>query len=572
MPYLDPIADFLLQTALAGVILVCALLAALKLVAPLLVRLHPLRQRSEIDDRSEPETESEDPALVELQNENRLVRAENGLLREIIGLTDPAAAVELYLRRFVPKRRTGFAAYFKQTPQGYRLWRGRGLSKASRKQIQIDEALARQVERNRFVVLERVRLYESLLMASLAPRDRKNVQRLYLLSVADRERTHGMFVTTSLFPAEVPPECREPVARRLIAILSRHLKRFQTHEAQRTLLRTTSEMLELRKIADRKAASPVLMIEAFLERLADQIGVERSAFFVSTGDGVLLKTALVRTGKPVQQNLLGRWQMHEELLAEIGLISARPVGMNREELQELGIETLISRAMVVPMTLGRDTSGVLCFCDGHSEPFDENDLELVSWAAEFLAETIHRVVQQAITEQQARQDGLTGLANRRVFDEAIQSAVDAVRRWGSRFALLLIDLDRFKLVNDTWGHPTGDAVLKQVAGLIRDRLEERTGSGRALAARYGGEEIAVLLHETDVDGALAFGEEIRAAAEETRFAGEGDCPAVTLCVGVAGFPQHADSAEGLIAAADTALIEAKRRGRNRALCYDGTLI
>lgn len=158
-------------------------------------------------------------------------------------------------------------------------------------------------------------------------------------------------------------------------------------------------------------------------------------------------------------------------------------------------------------------------------------------------------------------DGLTGLANRRRFDEVIQREWRRTKRVSKPLALLMIDADRFKQFNDTYGHARGDEVLKLLALVIR-RVAQRPGD---LAARYGGEEFAVVLPDTDGPGAMRVAESIRSQffTEGLTFVPGVPLPC-TVSIGVKSIiPGSNASVDDLLTAADTALYEAKRAGRNR---------
>jgi diguanylate cyclase (GGDEF)-like protein len=159
----------------------------------------------------------------------------------------------------------------------------------------------------------------------------------------------------------------------------------------------------------------------------------------------------------------------------------------------------------------------------------------------------------------ATHDGLTGLLNHRGFMHCLKEEVERWRRYHHSCALLIVDLDHFKTVNDTWGHPAGDEVLRAVAARI---LREIRPTDRA--ARSGGEEFAILLPETGGAGALALAERVRAAfAASPITLTSGQAIDLTVSIGGAAFPDDAGDAEGLIAAADRALYAAKQAGRNR---------
>ena len=163
-------------------------------------------------------------------------------------------------------------------------------------------------------------------------------------------------------------------------------------------------------------------------------------------------------------------------------------------------------------------------------------------------------------ERQAVTDELTGLANVRAFTSILDRELERSRRFESELALLLMDLDDFKLVNDTYGHQQGDEVLAQVARVLRELSRELD-----TPARYGGEEMAVVLPQTDVEGAKMLAERIRKGVKALRVprVDGGGVLEVTASFGVASVPDSAADRESLIAAADAALYRAKRGGKNR---------
>jgi diguanylate cyclase (GGDEF)-like protein len=167
----------------------------------------------------------------------------------------------------------------------------------------------------------------------------------------------------------------------------------------------------------------------------------------------------------------------------------------------------------------------------------------------------HRTV-----EQQALVDGLTGLANRRVCAAALEKELARARRFEEPLALVLADLDDFKRVNDRFGHPTGDEVLKAFAKTLRENVREID-----LAGRWGGEEFVLLLPGTDLEGGRELAERIRRAvdAQELR-APDGQFVRVRASFGVAAFPE-VESQDRLVAASDGALYEAKRAGKNQVV-------
>jgi diguanylate cyclase (GGDEF)-like protein/PAS domain S-box-containing protein len=169
---------------------------------------------------------------------------------------------------------------------------------------------------------------------------------------------------------------------------------------------------------------------------------------------------------------------------------------------------------------------------------------------------------RAAFEELAMRDELTSLYNRRELERRLVAEIARSGRTNQPFSFVLFDLDHFKAVNDSYGHPAGDAVLRQVA-----RLVERELRVSDVAARYGGEEIALLLPETSAEDAVLVASRLRARLAAERFdIGGGATISVTASFGVACMPPHATTTHALVAAADEALYEAKAAGRDRVVC------
>ena len=161
------------------------------------------------------------------------------------------------------------------------------------------------------------------------------------------------------------------------------------------------------------------------------------------------------------------------------------------------------------------------------------------------------------TVKASRFDNLTGLYNRQSFDETLEREINRAKRHENELSILFLDLDDFKEINDSFGHQTGDEVLKEVAKIV---INEKRSED--LAARYGGEEIVVIMPETGKIDSLVLGERIRQRVEEMRIDFNGNTVRITISGGLASFPGNATDAESLLKCADNALYRAKGTGKN----------
>ena len=192
------------------------------------------------------------------------------------------------------------------------------------------------------------------------------------------------------------------------------------------------------------------------------------------------------------------------------------------------------------------------------DEFTADQRESADWLAGHAVIALGNAQRHRTVEKQALVDGLTGLANRRLCAAALDQELARAERFGEPLAVVLADLDDFKSINDRFGHPTGDEVLRAFAELLQGGVREID-----LAGRWGGEEFVLLLPETDLDGGAKLAERIRQSLADQELAGpDGTTFRVTASFGVAAFPD-APSGDQLVAAADAALYEAKRSGKNR---------
>lgn len=216
---------------------------------------------------------------------------------------------------------------------------------------------------------------------------------------------------------------------------------------------------------------------------------------------------------------------------------------------------------VVPATAGEKTLGTLVLMAEREGAFSAEKRKLLHVVVDQAAIAYANALAVRQLEQLATTDPLTGLANKRVLMETLRTRYESARRFGKSLSLVMTDLDRFKSINDTHGHPAGDRVLVAFADVLRQNARQVD-----LVARYGGEEFVVLCEETDREGAVHVAERIRADLEEREIRLDAaEAVRVTCSLGAATFPHDAASPEALLEKADALLYIAKRTGRNRVV-------
>jgi diguanylate cyclase (GGDEF)-like protein len=218
-------------------------------------------------------------------------------------------------------------------------------------------------------------------------------------------------------------------------------------------------------------------------------------------------------------------------------------------------------ALAVPLAEAESPDTVIGLVTvARATPFSDAERDLFDYLTRQAGVSLENVDLHELVARQAVTDELTGLFNHRRFQEVVDTEVGRSKRFDQGLGMLMLDLDDFKEINDTYGHQQGDLVLREVA-----RVLDETSREIDEPARYGGEELAVALPQTDLQGAYNLAERVREGIEalEVRRLDGGGVLKVTASLGVAALPDCAGSKPELIAAADAALYEAKRGGKNR---------
>jgi diguanylate cyclase (GGDEF)-like protein len=226
----------------------------------------------------------------------------------------------------------------------------------------------------------------------------------------------------------------------------------------------------------------------------------------------------------------------------------------------------VKSEVAVPLLREDTVLGVLNVESDSHRTLHESDVHLLNTLAGSVAIAIDNARLHAEVKRMALTDVISGLANRRAFDEILEAEITRATRYHHPLSLIILDLDSFKEYNDKWGHPAGDVRLREIADLLRLNVREPD-----VAARYGGEEFAVILPNTTKEGAVRLAERLRRSAEKSApQKNEDNCPVpgYTLSLGVATLPDDALSFEELLLMADNAELMAKRLGKNQVYAAD----
>jgi diguanylate cyclase (GGDEF)-like protein len=240
------------------------------------------------------------------------------------------------------------------------------------------------------------------------------------------------------------------------------------------------------------------------------------------------------------------------------------IGHGQDELTRRGVRHAggpgnYPSTLAVPLIVEERVVGVLMVQSVLRDAYDEHHLAVLTTIAQQAAVAI----ENARNYRMATVDSLTGVSLRDYFFQRVKEEHHRASRYSSRFALLMIDLDGFKAINDAFGHQVGDRYLSLLGMEIRTHLRSAD-----IACRYGGDEFCVLLPETGFEGARTIAERLRHAVANLSIELDGESAATTASIGMAIFPEHgADSLASLLKHADQALYRAKRQGKNQVLPF-----
>ncbi|MDP9263061.1 MAG: diguanylate cyclase [Acidobacteriota bacterium] len=328
---------------------------------------------------------------------------------------------------------------------------------------------------------------------------------------------------------------------RLHSLEERRAAQLETINA---LAKQTAAVLDLKELLPTVCA---LVLESFP---VDQVAVllkEGDMLVVSAQQGRLTPLLAEGARLPVGSGLAARAMTSGKTVVENDV---RKVGG-----YVAGYSETVSE-MCLPLVSAGQPLGVLALESAKAGAFRLADLR----ALESVADICAIAIQNAHYFEQARRmafvDGLTGVYNRRYFEQRILEELERAARYSGSLAVLMLDIDHFKRVNDEFGHLLGDEVLRQLSTILAQQLRKVD-----VVCRYGGEEFSILVPQTTGEHALGVAEKLRKVIEDWNFPG---VPRpVTVSIGVADFPEHGATRDELVKAADAALYAAKQAGRNR---------
>jgi two-component system cell cycle response regulator len=318
-----------------------------------------------------------------------------------------------------------------------------------------------------------------------------------------------------------------------------------------------------------RAANLEAVFDAVLEGARQLAGLDFAAVtLVSEVEGKRQhRVARIRGVSPAGKTLEGRtFEDNQGLVANVVRYGTPLPG---RELKAMDKQVVFDDATrlrglgalkILPLAAGDRILGTLVAGSRLRASLDEDALRMLEVIALQAGQAVLRAQLFEQTELMATTDGLTGLLNHRAFQSRADGALAQARRYGRSCAVLLADIDHFKSVNDTYGHPVGDQVLKGVAQILREKARDTD-----VVARYGGEEFAIIMPETDGKGARVIAERIREAVQAKVFQTELGPLQVTLSLGIAAAPKDGTEKQLLVDLADQCLYFAKRHGRNRSV-------
>jgi len=388
-----------------------------------------------------------------------------------------------------------------------------------------------------------------------------------------RENLYGVYFIKSTI------ETRSPSFNLMVASLAQSLAaayHIKWHESRYEVAQNQLERARVRANAQpREGSCHSHLLElvnhrnsqTLLPKLVDSIrrdmGINRIAFLYQPKDRS--GPCLIQEGVECKLNVPDR-KLLDELLSAVSngdihslphLVGDRPALRQwARAITDSGLEHIAAFSPV------DDSPGVLVWSGGKGSLEKRQEIAALKAHAHDLitnAESFEHI------EAMSQTDGLTGLANQRYFSRRLDEEIQRARRYHRTLALIFFDMDELKVINDTYGHQAGDALLRQMGEILRKNIRSID-----IIARYGGDEFCIIMPEADRSMCTRFMERLKNDVARNRFTVDGISVPLTCTVSLGGavFPEHADDPRQLIFSADMALLKAKELGRNQAVLFD----
>jgi diguanylate cyclase (GGDEF)-like protein len=268
----------------------------------------------------------------------------------------------------------------------------------------------------------------------------------------------------------------------------------------------------------------------------------------------------------------------KNLIGVFSTLGEKPIQIERVTLQVekrklrpnqmmIDPQATLKSYLTLPLAVEGEIIGCISINSDQPNAFDAQDLQFFSVIGYQMAASLKHLQRLSSVKKEAIYDTLTGLVNRRYFEERITAEAEKAFLNGSALSIIMVDIDHFKRVNDTFGHAAGDKVLREVGSLLKSSVRRQDD----MVARYGGEEFVLVLPGVTLEPASTIAERIRRSFQDTPIdIGETQLH-LTISLGISNFPIHrVKSKEELVKMADLALYEAKRGGRNRVYIFSGS--
>ena len=223
-------------------------------------------------------------------------------------------------------------------------------------------------------------------------------------------------------------------------------------------------------------------------------------------------------------------------------------------------QLLSANSFCLPLHVQGEIIGILHLQSSQEESLDEAKQQIAYIIVEQMGMALSNLKLREALHEQSIRDPLTGLYNRRYMGEALKQQMSRVTRQLHPLGIIMIDIDHFKRYNDTYGHATGDALLRELAQVLQKRVRAED-----IACRYGGEEFTLIMPDASLEAARQRAEELQQEVRKLRFQGSQSNAPLTLSMGIAIHPQHGRTIESVLHAADSALYRAKKEGRDRVI-------